>query len=175
MEIRIIDSGHREDIRIRNEPFELWGRMKPTFIDGKWDYTIEKLPVQDITDMCFPDENYDSDAMRKDSIFLGAYDKDKCIGLAVLQQGFFSYMYLFDLKVNKAYRGKGIAAMLIEKAKQVALENNYRGIYTQGQDNNLSACLFYVKSGFHIGGLDTDVYKGTSQEGKSDIIFYLDV
>lgn len=63
---------------------------------------------------------------------------------------------------------------LIEAAKTVAVDNGYRGIYTQGQDNNLTACLFYIKNGFHIGGLDTEVYKGTKQEGKADIIFYLD-
>ena len=41
-----------------------------------------------------------------------------------------------------------------------------------GQDNNLAACQFYIKSGFRIGGVDTEVYNGTSQEGKADIIFY---
>ncbi len=54
------------------------------------------------------------------------------------------------------------------------MSSGYNGIYTQGQDNNLGACLFYVKAGFYIGGLDTNVYKGTKQEGKSDIIFYYD-
>ena len=56
----------------------------------------------------------------------------------------------------------------------MASGKGYRGIYTQGQDNNLGACLFYLKCGFAIGGLDTRVYTGTSQEGKRDIIFYLD-
>ena len=62
--------------------------------------------------------------------------------------------------------------MLIEKSKQAAAEQGYLGIYTQGQDNNLGACLFYLNNGFVIGGLDTHVYNGTSQEGKSDILFY---
>ena len=83
-------------------------------------------------------------------------------------------MYLYDLKVNREYRHKGVARLLLEKAKEIALSSGYSGIYTQGQDNNLGACLFYIKSGFYIGGLDTNVYKGTKQEGKSDIIFYLD-
>ncbi|HNX16683.1 MAG TPA: GNAT family N-acetyltransferase, partial [Bacilli bacterium] len=46
--------------------------------------------------------------------------------------------------------------------------------YTIAQDNNLSACLFYLNNGFRIGGLDTEIYKGTPQEGKSDIFFYKD-
>jgi hypothetical protein len=48
-------------------------------------------------------------------------------------------------------------------------------IYTIGQDNNLSACLFYIKSGFVIGGFNTHVYGGTNQANKSNIYFYLDV
>ena len=85
------------------------------------------------------------------------------------------YMYLYDLKVNLDYRGLQIGKKLIEKSKEIAVKQGYKGIYTQGQDNNLGACLFYLKNGFVIGGLDTHVYTGTSQEGKSDILFYLDV
>lgn len=43
-----------------------------------------------------------------------------------------------------------------------------------GQDNNLAACLCYIHNGFRIGGVDTDVYIGTGQEGKLDIYFYKD-
>lgn len=125
--------------------------------------------------MCFPDENYDYDKLSTNSVFVGAYDGDECIGLAILQQAMLKYMYLYDLKVNAEYRGKHIGTMLIEKSKEMALEQGYRGIYTQGQDNNLGACLFYLKNGFVIGGLDTHVYTGTLQEGKSDILFYLDI
>lgn len=124
--------------------------------------------------MCFPDENYSYDDMVENSTFIGAYDNEKCIGLAIMQEGFFKYMYLYDLKVNSAYRKCGVAKALIEKAKTIAKEKGYTGIYTQGQDNNLGACLFYIKVGFYIGGFDSNVYKGTKQEGKADIIFYLD-
>ena len=81
-------------------------------------------------------------------------------------------MYLYDLKVNKEYRGQKVGRMLIDEAKKLATELGYSGIYTRGQDNNLGACLFYLRSGFCIGGLDTNVYKHTNQEGKADILFY---
>lgn len=125
--------------------------------------------------MCFPDENYQYEEMSKSSTFIGAYEKGKCIGLAIMQEADFKYMYLYDLKVNKAFRKQGVANMLIKKAKESALARGYQGIYTQGQDNNLSACLFYMNTGFHIGGLNTEVYKGTNQEGKADILFYLNI
>ena len=174
MEIRIIDASRKDDIRLRNEPFPLYGRMIPRYVDERWDYEIRRFPESEITEMCFPEEDYDFDAMKENTVFLGAYDGDACVGLAILQDYFLKYMYLYDFKVLQAYRHRGVGQALIEKAKEVAASRGYRGIYTVGQDNNLGACNFYIKAGFHIGGFDNRVYTGTSQEGKADIIFYLD-
>ena len=173
IEIKTVTAEHKADINIPNEPFRLFGKLLPSYRDGKWTYEVLRFPPEKVAEQCFPDENYDYDAMQ-DSVFLGAYDGDLCVGLAILQPGFFQYMYLYDLKVNKAYRRQHIGRMLMEKAKKVSKENGYRGLYTQGQDSNPGACLFYLHSGFYIGGLDTNVYRHTSQEGKADIIFYCD-
>lgn len=173
-EIRIIHAEHKQDINIPNEPFPLFGRMIPSYINEQWQYRIVRFKEDEICEMCFPDEHYDYDKLSKSSIFIGAYDGDNCIGLAVLQHAMMKYMYLYDLKVNMDYRGLHIGKMLIDMAKEIAIRQGYKGIYTQGQDNNLGACLFYLKNGFVIGGLDTHVYAGTSQEGKSDILFYFD-
>ena len=173
--VKLIDKEHKEDINIPNQPFALFGRMLPSYCGERWNYETERFAEKDITETCFPDENYDWDELSKNSVFVGAYDDDKCVGLAILQQAWFKYMYLYDLKINSEYRGRHIGTMLIEKSKEVAIEHGYRGIYTQGQDNNLGACLFYLNNGFVIGGLDTHVYTGTSQEGKKDILFYCDI
>ena len=88
--------------------------------------------------------------------------------------GFFQYIYLYDLKVSGAYLGQHIGQKLIERSKEAAISQNYRGLYTQGQDDDPGACLFYLNNGFYIGGLDTNVYKHTPQEHKADIFFYTD-
>lgn len=163
---KIIDSQHKVDINILNEPFKLFGQILVSYNNGKWDYQLKKYSSEKVTEMRFPDENYDYDAM-KDSVFVGAYDGKKCIGLAILQPGFFKYMYLSDLKVNKKYRGQHIGQILITKAKEIAKEKGYAGLYTQGQDNNPGACLFYLHTGFYIGGIDTNVYRHTKQAGKA--------
>lgn len=171
---KIIDSQHKVDINILNEPFKLFGQILVSYNNGKWDYQLKKYSSEKVTEMCFPDKNYDYDAM-KESTFIGAYDGKNCIGLAILQLGFFKYMYLSDLKVNKKYRGQHVGQKLIAKAKEIAKENDYAGLYTQGQDNNPGACLFYLHTGFYVGGLDTNVYRHTKQEGKADIIFFCEV
>ena len=174
IEIRRIAKEHKADINISNEPFPLFGRMIPRFDGEKWTYKVLRFDAKDVTEMCFPEEDYDYDSMT-DSIFLGAYDAKQCVGLAILQPGFFKYMYLYDSKVNKKYRGQHVGQMLIEEAKKIAAQNDYCGLYRQGQDNNWGACLFYLNSGFYIGGVDTNVYRHTKQEGKTDILFYCEV
>lgn len=173
IKIRIIDKEHSADIHLPNQPFALFGRLIPSYAEEQWSYKEELFP--EVREMCFPDENYNFDHLSENSVCIGAYDGEQCIGLAIMKQAWFQYMYLEDLKVNRAYRGKKAAALLLEGAKEVAKEHGYKGIYTVGQDNNLAACRFYIKSGFVIGGLDTKVYQGTQQEGKRDILFYLDM
>ena len=175
IEIKEIDAAHKADINIPNEPFALFGRMVPSYMDEQWGYQTVLFEEKDVSEMCFPDENYDYEAMKEKHVFLGAYDGEKCVGLAILRDEWLKYMYLYDLKVSGACRGQGVGHALIEKSKEVARARGYIGLYTQGQDNNLGACKFYIKAGFHIGGLDTNVYKGTSQEGKSDILVYMDI
>lgn len=173
--VQIIDRAHKDDINIPNHPFDLFGLMLPSYNNGKWDHTVLRSPKENCTSMCFPDENYDYDTLAESCVFVGAYDGEKCIGLAILRQAMMHYMYLYDLKVDADYRRRRVGGMLIEKCKTIAREQGYRGLYTQGQDNNLGACLFYLKNGFVIGGLDTKVYGGTPQENKKDILFYLDM
>ncbi len=175
VEIREIDEARKADINIPNEPFALFGRMTVSYADGRWGHGEELLDKKDVSEMRFPDENYNYEAMKENHVFLGAYNGEQCVGLAILRDDWLKYMYLYDLKVSEACRGQGVGRALIEKAKEVGRDRGYRGLYTQGQDNNLGACRFYLTAGFHIGGLNTDVYKGTSQEGKSDILFYMDV
>ena len=171
----IIKEDRKADINIKNHPFQLFGLMLPSYNNGKWDNTELLFPKENVTEMCFPDEDYDFDAMSESSVFVGAYDGEKCVGLAILQQAFMRYMYLYDLKVDPDCRGQGVGRLLIDKCKKVAAQQGYKGLYTQGQDHNLGACRFYLRMGFEIGGLDTRVYGGTSQEHKKDILFYCDI
>ncbi len=173
IKISIIDAEHKADIGISNEPFKSFGKIEVSFKNGQWDYELVRFNAENVAEMRFPDENYDFDSM-KDSVFIGAYDEDACVGLLVLQPACFKYMHIADIKVNKKYRRQNIGGALIEKAKEAAAQLGYRGLYLECQDNNPGAFMFYVKSGFYIGGLNTNVYKYTKQEGKADIILYCD-
>ena len=84
-------------------------------------------------------------------------------------------MYIHDLKVNQVYRRQGVGQALIRAGQAIAKGEGHPGLTTIAQDNNVGACLFYLEMGFVIGSLDTHLYRGSRQEGKVDIFFYLDL
>ncbi|MGM9549371.1 MAG: GNAT family N-acetyltransferase [Faecousia sp.] len=170
MEIRRITRENAGDLRLKNEPFAMPGQFIPALSDGVWTYRIQAYPQ--CRWMTFPDEAYDFDALEGNSVIFGAYEDGACVGLAIFQDYYFGYMYLLDLKVRAAARGRGAGKALIEAGMTEARKRGYLGLFTQAQDNNLNACMFYLKAGFTIGGFDNRVYRGTKQEGKADIIFY---
>ena len=169
--IRKIGAENLADAQLKNETFSVWGRMVPALRNGIWSYTAETFAAAE--EMTFPDENYDVSA--NDGIFMGAYRGEQCIGLAVLRKAMFRYLYLDDLKVCADFRRQGVGAKLIGAAMKEAEDLGLQGVYTIAQDNNLSACLFYLKCGFAIGGFDNRAYRGTPQENKADIYFYKDI
>ena len=170
IEIRRITRENAQDLNLKNEPFEMPGRFVPALEKGIWSYGVEMFEKPQT--MCFPDENYDFDQIMARGVVFGAYEAGNCIGVAIYQDHWLKYLYLYDLKVNAASRGKGVGKLLVEAGMQAARDRGYRGVYTVAQDNNLNACMFYLAAGFEIGGFDNRVYRGTSQEGKANVIFY---
>lgn len=171
IDIRRITAENAHDLKLKNDPFSMPGRMIPRLEEGVWSYQIEEFSQPET--MVFPEENYDIETLTQEgAVALGAYVDGICAGLVILKPGFFKYMHIYDLKVSSSYRGKGVGRALIQEALKQARQQGYTGLYLQAQDNNLNACLFYLRTGFVIGGFDNRVYTGTSQEGKADILFY---
>lgn len=92
IEIKIIDDENKSDINIPNEEFFLIGKLIPKFLNQKWDYDVEYF--SSAKSMCFPNESYDYDKMKANSVFVGAYVDGKCVGLAILQDSMFKYVSL---------------------------------------------------------------------------------
>ena len=68
-EIRIIGAEHKQDINIPNEPFLLFGRMIPSYMNGQWQYRVVHFGKDEVHEMCFPNENYDYDELSKKQRF----------------------------------------------------------------------------------------------------------
>lgn len=172
IQIKPITNENAQDLNLPNEPFEMPGKFIPRLEDGVWSYRTEAFAVPET--MTFPEENYDFHEVSNKGVIFGAYEDDKCIGVAIFEDYWLKYMYLYDLKVSANARGKGVGKALIRAGLEAAKARGYRGLYTIAQDNNLNTCMFYLHAGFAIGGFDNRVYGGTSQAHKADILFYLD-
>lgn len=170
IEIKRLGAADIRDANLPNEPFPIRGRLIPALENGAWSWRTELFPGQ--TEMCFPDCPYDP--ADESAAFLGAYEHGVCVGLAVLRKAMFRYLYLDDLKVCRAWRGRGVGARLVEACMDTAKEMGLQGVYVVAQDNNLDACLFYLRRGFAIGGFDNRAYRGTPQAHKADVYFYRD-
>ena len=95
----------------------------------------------------------------KDSIIFIAYINGKAVGFTQLYPLLSSVsmqpMYLLnDLYVNSDYRNKGIGEALIDKAKQLCISENNKGLALQTAHNNPAQHL-YERLDFKK---DTDLY-----------------
>ena len=66
----------------------------------------------------------------------------------------------------------GIGKLLINKAKEWAIDKNYLGLSLETQNNNTEACKFYEKCGFEIGGFDKYLYKNTPNLSNEIAIYW---
>lgn len=94
-----------------------------------------------------------------ESVIFIAYDDENAIGFTQLYPLFSSVsmepMYLLnDLYVEGNYRNQGIGNLLIDKAKQLCKEKNYKGLAIQTENTNPAQHL-YERLGFVK---DTDLH-----------------
>lgn len=172
IDIRLLTEHDEQALALPNEAFSLFGRLKVRYDETGWQSEEERFAPEAVSEMTFPDEHYELATVLNEGFAVGAFAGETCVGLGIFTDDWLKYMYLADLKVVSAYRGQGIAEKLLAFALKAAQQKGYAGLWTIGQDNNLGACRFYLKTGFVIGGLNTRSYTHTQQEGKADVYFY---
>lgn len=164
MEIVAINHQNLADINKANQPFEIIGKIKPTFVGGIWAYTEEIYEQSYIkaypNDLC----DYAVYINNPDKTVFFAYSGAECIGQIILKRDWNSYAFIEDICVAKSARGQGVGTALIQKAIEWAKNSDLKGLALETQDNNLLACRFYAKCGFVIGAVNTMLYKNFDQE-----------
>ena len=159
MEIVEISKDRIKDIKGLDEPFEIIGKIKPTFINGEWSYSEELFTDSYLNS--YPDDDTDYseyvDSTYK-TAFL-AYVDSTFAGIIIVRKDWNKYAFVEDISVVKDYRGKGVGTALIQKTKEWAKKEGMDGLALETQDNNLLACRFYSKCGFKLGAVNTMLYK----------------
>ncbi|WP_203623994.1 MULTISPECIES: N-acetyltransferase [unclassified Lacticaseibacillus] len=174
IEIKRITQVNEAALRLPNQPFKRFGTLLVTRTETGWHHQ-EQLSDQTF-EQIFPEENYQLSAIDAAGFALGAFEGSRCVALATFEYDFHfnRYLYLADLKVDPPFRRQRIAAKLLNAAEPLAKAHHKRGLCTIAQGSNLGANRFYLAAGFHIGGLNTNDYRFTTQEGDTDIYYYRD-
>ena len=172
LQIVKINQQNLADINKANQPFEIIGKIKPTFAGGIWTYTEEIYEHPYIKE--YPNDPCDYAAYidNPDKTVFFAYSDVECVGQIILKKDWNRYAFIEDICVVKSARGQGIGTALIQKAVEWAKGSGLRGLALETQDNNLLACRFYAKCGFAIGGVDTMLYRNFDN-GELAVFWYL--
>lgn len=73
-------------------------------------------------------------------------------------QGKTEYPYLANLAVNVDYRHQGIATRLLKHCEQIAHKWGFKEIYLHVLANNLQGQQLYLRNGYTIQQVETDLY-----------------
>ena len=75
-------------------------------------------------------------------------------------------LLITELFVAKEIRGQGYGRKLIELAKQITVQNQYRTLMLETQSSNVNAVDFYLHEGFTLIGFDSCCYTNRDIERK---------
>ncbi|AFC30519.1 YyaR [Paenibacillus mucilaginosus 3016] len=160
-----------KDFNKHNEGFMVTGRIIPKYEDSIWTYTEEifeepyyKQYENDDIDISYIYE-------REKAVFL-YYDDNISIGQIKLRSNWNGFALVEDIAVAKDQRKKGIGTALLKKAEEWARQNNLIGLMLETQDVNISACLFYARNDFKIGGVDSMLYSNFPTANEKAIFWY---
>lgn len=160
-----------KDFSKPNESFVVSGRIIPTFKDNVWKYTVEKFSEPYFKK--YEDDEIDiSYVEEEDKVVFLKYVENNCIGRIKIRSNWNGYALIEDIAVSKEYRKSGVGTALLNKAIEWAKENNFCGLMLETQDINVSACHFYAKNQFVIGGVDTMLYSNFSTANEMAIFWY---
>ncbi|MBQ8597434.1 MAG: GNAT family N-acetyltransferase, partial [Lachnospiraceae bacterium] len=159
MEIVILSSDKLTDMNKANEPFEVIGRLIPSFMNEKWTYTEELYEHPYMKAYPADGSDYSSYIDNPEKAIFLAYEKEECIGQIIVKKDWNKYAFIEDICVLQKGRGQGVGSALIQRTIEWAKELRLSGLALETQDNNLLACRFYAKCGFEIGAVNTMLYK----------------
>lgn len=159
-----------KDYSKSHDSFEVFGRIVPKYENDQWTYTEELFSKSYVKQ--YDDEEIDSSYVedQNKAVFL-FYKEEECIGRIRLRKYWNGFAYIDYIGVIPKYRQLGAGTALLSAAAEWAKQNNFIGLMLESQDVNVSACRFYAKNHFVIGGVDNMLY-ANFQTAKEKAIFW---
>ncbi len=118
------------------------------------------------------DIDYSTYIDNPDRIVFLAYADGRFAGQITLRKSWNRYACIENIAVDRRFRRQGIGNELISQAKRWAQQWGLAGLMLETQDNNVSACRFYERCGFRLGGFDTHLYKGLDRDSDEIALYW---
>jgi streptothricin acetyltransferase len=101
-----------------------------------------------------------------------AYVDHQLAGQIILRKNWNCYAYIEDIAVDSSYRRRGIGWRLMEKAVEWSKLKRLPGIMLETSNVNITACLFYERFGFKLGGFDRYLYQAVMPETEEVAMYW---
>ncbi len=83
--------------------------------------------------------------------------------IEVYRESWNKRLRITEILILEDFRALGYGSFLINKAKEIALKEDFREVILETQTCNSKAIEFYLKNGFRVNGIDLSCY------GKDDV------
>ena len=167
-----INKENIKDVNNSNEPYTIFGKIVPEYKNNFWTFSEEN--ISEPYEYVYPiDEQDYSTFINNDSknIFL-YYVENNCVGQIIIEKYWNKNSYIQDIGVKKDFRNMGIGHKLMDQAVKWTKEKNLNGIMLETKDVNLTACRFYKRYGFILGGVDTMLYSNFPKIKNQKALFW---
>jgi len=132
---------------------------------------LSRWKCYDIDDELFqPCDNVDS------ARFVAA-QSGQLAGYIALSRDWNGCAQINDIAVARSFRRRGVATALMDKAVDWTLKSDLRTIRLETQSTNVTACRFYLRDGFVLGGYDRFLYSNLGPDISQEValFWYLNV
>ena len=130
--------------------FEFSLREKKQYYQKIWETNTE-----DINDL--------NEIIKQGNSF-GVFENDELIGWAICDfRKWNNSLFIENILIDEKFRGQNIGRLLIKYINRKARELQCRMVELEVQNTNYPAIQFYQKAGFSITGINTKLYKDSSE------------
>ena len=103
----------------------------------------------------------------EDAEAFGITEDNKLLAaIEICPESWTNRLIITELFVDEKLRGQGYGKKLLDLAKKITVEKNYRTLILETQSSNINAVDFYLHAGFTLIGFDSCCYTNTDLERK---------
>lgn len=130
------------------------------------------VPVEPRTKTYGVDESLSKPDFDSGRLLLAAKDEFHVAGYLLATTAWNGCASIEDIAISRRYRRTGIGKRLMDEAVAWAAALNLRAIRLETQSSNVSACRFYARYGFVLGGYDRYLYSQLDENDREDVALY---